>query len=479
MLDRRCAGPPWPGSAVPWRSSITGFFLLLSLLTACSSVPTLDVTPARALTQFEARSFDAAGLRTFLAQREVDLSRWPPPEFRVRELALTALYFNPTLSVARAQWLAADAEIVRAAEIPNPVFTITPQRLAPAAGAFPGWVVASSLIQIVETMGKRDLRIARARYLAEAARLDGVQSAWDVLAAVYGAHADLNNARRRLIVLEQQQLAANALKDVAAKQLIHGIGARAEVTQATAAASRVALEIETARGLIASSHRALASAVGMPLNALPLEQIAMDDADINLSATELSQIQSEAVLNRADMLARLADYAASDVALVLEGARRVPDLEIGPAYEYNAGEQKWGLSLSLPLPVFNQNDGAIKVARLTRQQNGDAFTAAQARVIDEVGRAVAAYVSARSSVRVAEEIAGRSHDLERVQQSLLEAGEADRAAYLTAALEAATATLAHIDAIAAAEKARLAVQTAGQRSRDGLTPETLFSPASG
>ena len=58
----------------------------------------------------------------------------------------------------------------------------------------------------------------------------------------------------------------------------------------------------------------------------------------------------------------LAEYQASQSALQLEIARQYPDVQLGPGYEFDQGDNKWMLGLGVTLPVFNQNQGAIAAA---------------------------------------------------------------------------------------------------------------------
>src|SRR3974390_2611404 len=63
--------------------------------------------------QYESRSLADAGLKSFeeksLAQ---PVSSWPPKTWDLQTLSIAALYFNPTLDLARARLARADAAIV-------------------------------------------------------------------------------------------------------------------------------------------------------------------------------------------------------------------------------------------------------------------------------------------------------------------------------------------------------------------------------
>ena len=84
------------------------------------------------------------------------------------------------------------------------------------------------------------------------------------------------------------------------------------------------------------------------------------DAGKDLTSAEARE---QALLGRADILAALAEYAASQSALQLEMAKQYPDIHLNTGYEYDQGLQKWGLlGLGTELPLLNRNQGPIAEA---------------------------------------------------------------------------------------------------------------------
>ena len=61
-------------------------------------------------------------------------------------------------------------------------------------------------------------------------------------------------------------------------------------------------------------------------------------------------------MGRADIRAAIADYEASQSALQLELAKQYPDVHLNPGFQWDQGESKWQLGLtvdrriSFPLP---------------------------------------------------------------------------------------------------------------------------------
>jgi hypothetical protein len=98
----------------------------LPLLVGCVEVKPAALSALESAVHFRARSLDDEGLRKFAAQSAAGFSSWPPAQWDARSLDLAALYFNPSLDVARARWAAARADVIAARQIPNPTPQITP-----------------------------------------------------------------------------------------------------------------------------------------------------------------------------------------------------------------------------------------------------------------------------------------------------------------------------------------------------------------
>jgi len=307
----------------------------------------------------------------------------------------------------------------------------------------------------IETAGKRGFRRAAARARADAAWLAVPSEAWRLRGALAEAFIRSRFADERVdvarnIARRQEELArlldarvrVGAVdRNTAALQRLAWIAAQSDVArferEALGERARVAAEL-------AIPARSLAAAEWKPLPDL-------DGPD--LGELETADGRRAALLGRADLLALLAEYAAAEAELRFELARQVPDLRLGPAYEFDQGASKWGLTLSLDLPLLNQNQGAIAEAIARRDEVAARFEALQDRVISEVDAALAALRGARREAEVARRLVAAARERGgRVRRAFL-AGAADRLALLQAGLEVGRSVAARIDA---EEQVRLA-----------------------
>jgi cobalt-zinc-cadmium efflux system outer membrane protein len=443
--------------------------IALALLTVgCLHYQPRPISPADSAAAFAARSLRDPGLADFLTANHEPVPA-PGAPWGLRALTLAAFYFQPALDVARADLAAARAGRTTAAQRENPAVapsvgydTTTPVRtISP-------WILGFNLDIPLRTAGKRQHLMAAAAAVADASRFNLASVAWGVRSAVRAALVQLWAATRSEDLLARQEgiLAENAkLLDA---QLAAGEVSPFDATQAHLAltSARLARQDAAARREAASAQ--LASAVGVSVGAIA--DLPIDFADIEETNAKVPEVAArrEALLNRADVLGALAEYDASQAVLAFEIARQYPDLHLGPGYEYDQGDKKWFLALSLPLPIVNRNRGPIADAEAGREAAAARFEAIQANAMSQIDRAVQAYEAARRSVATATAIGVDLSHQEKAAQARFQAGEISRLELGSLRLELVTAELARLDAKVRAEIALGQLEDAMQRSAEPL-----------
>jgi cobalt-zinc-cadmium efflux system outer membrane protein len=424
------------------------------------------VVPADTLAAFETRTLDAPGLRQFF---DANHEAAPPPAtpWNLRSLTLAAFYYHPDLDVARAGSAVAAAGIVTAGERPNPTLNAAPgyNTTTPTSLITP-WILTFDFDIPIETAGKRGYRLAEARHLTDAARLAIATVAWQVRSRVRGSLLDLYAATEtEALLAKQQEIQAENVR-LLQLQLSAGAVSPFEVTQARLALDATRLARDDAARLRAEARVQLATALGVAAPAVADLPISFDEFTRLPSELPAPEARREALLNRADVLGALAEYAASQAALQLEIARQYPDLHLGPGYQMDQTDSKWTLALPLPLPVFNRNRGAIGEADARRTEAASRFLGVQARAIGEVDLAVASYRAALQKVSTTEAMMA---DLERQAQTAerrFSAGEISRLELDSTRLEVSAGALARLDALVMTGQALGALEDAMQRSSE-------------
>ena len=396
------------------------------------------LSAARSLDAFEARTLDRPDLGNYLKTNSLAAS-WPLTRWDLPSLTLAAFFYHPDLDVARAQFDVSKGENRRAGERANPSLTLAPgYNSSRPAGAVSYWIADVALTLPVETAGKRGYRIDQARQLSEAARLMIAQTAWQIRREVRASLLELYSALEN----EAQARRLQALQAEAVSLLLAQADAgevpRMEVSRARMQEQASELTVLSARQRQAAAQVRLAGAVGVPVKAFDKAEFAFDAVRRLPPIPPATDLQRAALLNRTDLLSALAEYEASQAALHLEIAKQVPDVELGPAYQYDQGENKWALGFTATLPVFNRNQGAIAAAEARRAESAAKFKALQARAISEIEQAGTAYRSALEKTDAAQRLSSGLEQKAKTVLALRAAGEVSRLDVVTERIERAT-----------------------------------------
>ncbi len=428
-------------------------FVGVGLLQGCARFHPQPLAPERTAAYFQARTLAGDGLRSFLETNFLaTLPAWPLPAWDFTKLTLAAFYYHPDLDVVRAQWGVATAGQVTAGERPNPTLSVVPGYNTTTLTPSP-WLVTPSLDLPIETAGKRGYRLAQASHLSEAARLNLASVAWQVRSRVRSRLVELHAAQESERLLQEQQTIQAEHLRLLERQHEAGAVSAFEVTQAGIAAFNTQLALRDAERQSAEVRVQLAEAVGVPVGALDGVTLSFDGLGQLPGEAKVSEARRQALLHRADILGALAEYAASQSALQLEIAKQYPDVHFNPGYEFDQGDNKWSLGLSVTLPVLNHNQGAIAEANAKRAESAAKFNALQARVLAEIDRAVAGHRASLQKQADADALLGRLQKQEQQAQAMFDAGEISKGDLAALRLQLSASALARLDALVKSQQA--------------------------
>jgi cobalt-zinc-cadmium efflux system outer membrane protein len=434
-------------------------------LTACATrkYRAEPISATAGASRLQARRLDDASLRQFMEKNvSQPLTPWPPPNWDLAKLTLAAFYFSPDLDVARASLEVANAGIITAGARPNPSIAVAPGwEGAPESP----WLFRFDFQLPIETGGKRGYRVSSAERQSEAARLQVAEIAWKVRNRVRAALLDYVLAVRELELLRTEERIRSDSAHLVEARLNLGEAARPELDAVRLDLSELSVELRTAEGRISETKTALATAIGIPESALEEVRFSWPGLD-NLSPTESlsqEQIQRSAVLNRLDVRRGLAEYGAAEANLQLEIAKQYPDIQLGPAYDFDEGHNKFSLGLGITIPLFNRNQGPIAEANARRKQEAANFLATQARAIGESETALALYGTALKEVADTEKGTQLQQTRERTASTSVLRGESDRLMLSQILLEGVAVQKARVRALYRAQTAWGSLEDAVQR----------------
>jgi outer membrane protein, heavy metal efflux system len=433
-----------------------------AMLVGCARFESKPLSAQEGADAFEHRSVSDPGLKAFLETNGM-VSAWPRASWDLATLTLMAFYYHPDMDMARARWGTVTAGKTTAGQRPNPNLAFTPRLNSTSLGTpLTPWILGGILDIPIETMGKRRYRVAQAGLLSEAARFEVASTAWLVRSRVRKSLLDLQSARETLALVQDQAEALGRMAALVERQWEGGAVSFVEVSVARIAHQNAQLTFKDAQRQEAEARGQLAQAVGVPARALDGVQYSFTDLAVFPTNLSSSEVRLQAVLNRADVLGALAEYAASEAGLQLQVAKQYPDLHLRPGYELDQNKNKWTLGVSMDLPVLNQNQGPIAEARARREEAAAKFNAVQAKAIGEIDRAGAVYEAAVEQAVTAGNILAGLLKRSQAMGRMYEAGEVDKLVVITAQAEYLNGALARLRARLQAQQALAALENAVQ-----------------
>ena len=393
-------------------------FALLAALSACVRYHPRPLSPRRSAAAFQTRRLDDAKLRVFLSDYGRAPKHWPKRHWNLGDLILVALYESPELAVQRARWQVARAHVITAGERPNPRVGFLSQHHSMAPEGVLPWTLGFSFDIPIETAGKRGDRIQKAEALADAARFQVGETAWQVRVRVRQRFLDLWATTEQARLLKTQAQLRERLLKLVEQRFAAGENSAFAFNSIRLGWRRTQMTLSATEAHVARARAALAQSLGLPLGAIA--GLHFDFTNMNHPFAgqypPLTTLERVALRHRLDLQAALARYSAAEDALKLEIAKQYPDVHLGPGYEWEEGDNRWSLGFSISLPLLNQNQGPIAEAKARVVAAAATFTALQARVIGQVSQATTGYRGALKTLQVT----GGLFEAQRKSQRLFE-----------------------------------------------------------
>jgi len=281
---------------------------------------------------------------------------------RALELALSR---NPRLSAGAASVRAAEARQHQAAMLPNPELEaeVEDVGLTGEERGFDASIYTLRVEQTLELGEKREKRRRAAAVQTDIAAWHLRSTRLDLIAEVKVRFIDLLAAQERLRVVEASHELGRKVRNTAAERVKSGKVAALELTKANVELTGRRVELRRAERQLASAQTALAAL----WNATPANAASLRAEGTLLQVPELpDRAALEARLGGSPELARC--ESEEDLALAVvarEKAVRIPDvtLSAGISHERDSGNERALLAVSLPLPLFDRNQGNIAAAR--------------------------------------------------------------------------------------------------------------------
>lgn len=263
----------------------------------------------------------------------------------------TALQQNPQLRAATAELEASDGAVRQAGLIPNPVLGVDQEDTRSATRT-----TTVQLSQTLELGGKRAARVELAQRGKDIAALDLLTRRGDIRAMAVQAFFDALTAQERVKVAEESLRIAGSGADAAARRVTAGKVSPTEETRARVAQATARIDLRQAEAERSAALRALAAVMGAPEGSIQRLDGNVDVLPAVPSAADIAARLSDAPsVRRAQLQVQQADAGYS-----LAKTRAVPDVTVGVGAKraQELGRTQAVISVSVPLPFFDRNQGA-------------------------------------------------------------------------------------------------------------------------
>lgn len=389
--------------------------------------------------KFARRQVDHQQFHDYLLANGYNPAQIPIQQWGADELVYCALFFNPNLDVARAQWRSAEAAKMTAAVRPLPNLKGNYGDSNNANDEIKPYTYALSIDLPLETANKRNIRIENAEHLSEAAKLRIAQSAWQIRSEVIKTLFEYQYNQQLLDLLTKEQNYRQQIVAMFQKRISVGESASTELSRANLLLQEITTQLNEKQRYQLVLQSRLASSLGMPLERVAQMQLspAADAKSLTLNLSE--DLQTQALLNRLDIRIALERYAAAEARVKLEIAKQYPDIIVTPNYTYEFGNKIWSLGLSGLMTFITKNKMPIAEAKQLREVEATQFEALQNTVIAEVSTAKAKLEQSRQMLQNQEKLLAQQQDnTDRIERKF-KAGEADRLELTYARLESLVA----------------------------------------
>ncbi|KRB99068.1 hypothetical protein ASE26_24180 [Duganella sp. Root198D2] len=324
---------------------------------------------------------------------------WAQPSLTLAEALERARQSNPELQALGLEVSAVDAAGRQASLLPNPSLDYLREGKTSEGG--------SSTVQLsipLELGGKRAARMAAAQAGSRAATLDLAVGRARIEAEVVAAYHQTYLAQQHLALAAQVSESGRRSSDAAARRVLAGKVSPVEEARARVAEANWRMEGVTAQRELDEARIKLASLLGNTGSEIGALAAPATPAEAGPHGAQLEDlIASAPAIERA-----VAEVDAGAASLRMERAARMPDVALIVGSKRSEGPERDRvrqniIGLSVPLPLFNRNQGAILAAERRTDKARSELEATRQRVRAEALQAHARMQSAMQQERLVRE----------------------------------------------------------------------------
>lgn len=278
-----------------------------------------------------------------------------------------ALNANPEIAVASRERTAIEGARVQAAARPNPTVSALLEDTRNATRQ-----TTILLEQPIELGDKRAIRMlaADARYDAASVSLEVKKS--EIQANVTVAFYEVLAAQERLRLAQSSLDVAKQAREAVSKRVQAGKISPVEETKSRVAEASVKIEANRASSILTSARKRLAGLWGNPLPRFQIAEGQVEDIPDTMPLENLTaMLEGSPNIQRAKL-----EISTRQALANIENSKRTPDLTVSVGAKRNEelGLNQAVLGVSIPIPVFDRNQGNLQEALSRTDKAKDELT---------------------------------------------------------------------------------------------------------
>lgn len=315
----------------------------------------------------------------------------PVATLTLKAALVLALDANPELSAAGRELEAVEATITQAGVWPNPQISTLIEDTQRSTRT-----TTLQLNQPIELGGKRAARIEAAERGHDAVSADLDAKRAEIRAAVMTAFFDLLIAQERLRLVESSVLLARRATTAASQRVAAGKVSPVEETKARVAEAGVRVESFQAISELNIARNRLAATWGSP--SPRFERV--EGAVGTLPALPALEQLNRRLANAPNLLRAQLEVNRRQALTQVERTRRIPDVTVSLGAKRNEelGRNQAIFGISIPLPLFDRNQGNLLEALRRTDKARDELIATEVRLSGELVQAHERLNAARQEV---------------------------------------------------------------------------------
>lgn len=319
----------------------------------------------------------------------------PGNDITIQEVINLMLQHNPELSSFYREVQALEGTKIQAGKFKNPEFTIEAEDInkqSPSIQRF----TTFRINQMIETGGKRVARAHAASIGQEMADRNYEAKRLELIARIANTFTDVLAAQERVQLAEENMRLAQKVVNSAARRVEAGKAPPIEETKSRVSLSTASIELVQTQRDLASMRKQLSLLWGEPS---PRFGKALGSLEIPVTLPPL-EVLEQRIQNNPAILRSTKSIEQRKALLELEEARRIPDVTLGAGLRRYlfTDETTAVLNLTVPIPVFDRNQGNLIEAHQRISKAVDEQAAISLQLNTDLARSYEALAASQNEI---------------------------------------------------------------------------------